>query len=74
MQEFKSSNTLNTSIAEHGKFAHDSSGSSLLDYSPNRQSEQLSESSVDESPTQKVRTLREIYESCSFSLIVLDPS
>lgn len=38
-----------------------------------KQVEQASDSSVDKSPTPKVRTLKELYESCSF-LNVIDPS
>lgn len=43
--------------------------------SPRRQTTQSqeSEATVDESPIQKVRTLREIYDSCSFVLAVTDP-
>lgn len=38
------------------------------------QAKQASDSSVDESPTPKVRTLKELYESCSYALNVTDPS
>lgn len=38
------------------------------------QGNQEETSSVDESPVQKVRSLREIYESCLFALNLSDPS
>lgn len=38
-----------------------------------RQAKQASDSSVDESPTPKVRTLKELYESCSYTLNIIDP-
>lgn len=49
-------------------------GSSSSNNSPNMHIERMSDSSVDTLPTQKVRTLREIYEGCSFALVVTDPS
>lgn len=45
-------------------------GNVSQELSPNRQATQESEASVDVSPIPKVRTLREIYDSCSFLLEV----
>lgn len=51
----------------------DSVVSSSNSNSPRRSFEQASESSIDRLPTQKVRTLKELYESCSFALAITDP-
>lgn len=48
-------------------------GNVSQELSPNRQATQESEASVDVSPIPKVRTLREIYDSCSFVLEVTNP-
>lgn len=74
LQEVRPNHLLNTLTSTHIHFATNSSDSSSSNNSPGRHAKQISEFSVDESPTQKVRTLKEIYESCSFSLAVIDPS
>lgn len=78
LQEKKEdTSTGNTFIGNSGN--GESDGSDLAEgssdnYSPMRQFEKTSESSVDESPLQRVKTLKELDESCSFALLVTDPS
>lgn len=67
IQSSKNSGSVNSNVT-HSE-SEDSSSNS-----PRRQCEQAdSESSIDASPTPKVITLTELYESCSFALAITDP-
>lgn len=84
----KSSTTTGKSIMQNMRVTSESTGISVAeqvdnstykdsdsnsDNSPGRQHGDMSDSSVDISLIQKVRTLREICVGCSFALTVIDP-